>query len=342
MARKKLSFFNRIIFLFNTLFAVGLALSLLLPNLPPESYGIISLLSLLVPPLIIGNLFFILYWIFLGFKKQLFQSFTVLLIAYFIMPVLYKFTGSEGSSTAKKISILTYNVRKFNSNQWLDIDAVDAKIDSFISQQDPDIIALQEYRISDKFTLDYPYAYNSFMNTKARSGLVIFSKFPILDSGTIKHRGFGHNPIYVDLKKDSDTLRIYNFHLASLGLNADQENFGYDDSEKLIKRVSRAFKIQQKQITVLNEHVKQSKFKTIIAGDMNNTAYSWAYKHLKNEFQDTFTEAGKRSGKTFSLKGFPLRIDYIFADKSLRVVQHKNYKIKLSDHFPVMATIEIP
>ena len=49
MAKKKSSFFNKIVFLINTIFAIGLVMAFLLPYLSPKEFGVISLLSLLVP-----------------------------------------------------------------------------------------------------------------------------------------------------------------------------------------------------------------------------------------------------------------------------------------------------
>ena len=72
---------------------------------------------------------------------------------------------------------------------------------------------------------------------------------------------------------------------------------------------------------------------------MNNTAYSWAYKNLKGDFQDSFLESGKGFGKSYNFKGFPLRIDYIFIDKDITILNHKNYGEHYSDHYPVMATV---
>ena len=74
---------------------------------------------------------------------------------------------------------------------------------------------------------------------------------------------------------------------------------------------------------------------------MNNTAYSWAYKHVKGDFKDTFLEAGKGFGKTYEFKKFPLRIDYILVDKRLKILNHNNLTQRFSDHFPVMATVEL-
>ena len=76
-----------------------------------------------------------------------------------------------------------------------------------------------------------------------------------------------------------------------------------------------------------------------MAGDLNNTAYSWAYKNTKNNLQDTFLEAGEGFGTSYKFKGFPLRIDFIFVDQKIKINTHKKYEIKYSDHYPISTTI---
>ena len=74
-------------------------------------------------------------------------------------------------------------------------------------------------------------------------------------------------------------------------------------------------KWQEVQINQILEKFGNKRYPSIITCDMNNTAYSWIYKKTKNDLQDTFLEAGQGFGKTYDLKGFPLRIDYILVDK---------------------------
>ncbi len=347
MAKNKLSFFNRILFLINTLFAVGLLFSLLLPKLAPEQFGFLSLISLVVPIFIILNVFFVLYWIFSGFKKQLLQSFLVLLLSYFFMPQLYKFSDADQDKEVSSLSIMSYNVRKFNMYKWIKTDSIEVSIKNFIKKENPDILVLQEYRNLKNFVLDYPYYINPLLdnysepveNNKHKTDLAIYSKYPIINNGLIKYSKFLASSMFVDIVKNKDTLRVYNFHLASLGVIPDEDYFGYKDSKNLLKGIRHSFKIQQQQIDTLNAHMKTSKYKIILAGDLNNTAYSWAYKNIKNNLQDSFLKAGKGFGKTYKFKIFPLRIDYIFVDKNIQINTHKNYQEKYSDHYPLKATI---
>jgi endonuclease/exonuclease/phosphatase family metal-dependent hydrolase len=62
---------------------------------------------------------------------------------------------------------------------------------------------------------------------------------------------------------------------------------------------------------------------------------------LKSDFNDAFDVAGDGFGRTFSFDFFPLRIDFILADKSLKIVDFHTYDIHYSDHFPISTTLEL-
>ncbi|MEZ4842509.1 MAG: hypothetical protein R2821_13615 [Flavobacteriaceae bacterium] len=189
---KKLSLFNKILFIINTLFAIGLVVSFALPYLEPQTYGVIAIMSLVVPVLILINVFFVIYWILIGFKKQFLQSLIVLIFSYFLQPSIYKFNPT--TSTSKDgITVFSYNVRKFNKYNWLKTTDIDKKIDSFITSLHPDIVAIQEYRVSDN--LNYPSTYNHIIRNQ--SGLVIYSKFPIVNKGYLEYKSGTSRTIFV-------------------------------------------------------------------------------------------------------------------------------------------------
>jgi len=79
-----------------------------------------------------------------------------------------------------------------------------------------------------------------------------------------------------------------------------------------------------------------------VTGDFNNTAFSYVYKEIKgDDLIDAFEEAGNGLGKTYGLRRIPLRIDFILADKSFTVNGFKNYDVKLSDHYPIKASLKL-
>jgi len=342
---KNLSAVNKVIFFINNIIALLFLLSSLASYIKPSTISVAPILSLATPILLFLNIIFLVYWIVFGLKKQFVLSLVVLLISLFVFSTPYKFK-SNISSSENGICIMSYNVRKFNIYNWIDDINIDSKISTFISKVDPDIVLLQEYKENKNFKLIYPNFYhhkNIEIYPKRTitypSGLAIFSKYPIVNKGSVEHKTPYTSIVFADIVKNNDTIRVYNFHLESLGVVPDKDYFGHKDSEKLFKRLKKSFKVQEIEIDILRNHIKACNYRVILAGDMNNIAYSWAYKNLKSNLQDTFLKAGKGFGKTFSLKGFPLRIDHIFVDKSIKIIDHKNYKNRYSDHYPITATV---
>ena len=92
------------------------------------------------------------------------------------------------------------------------------------------------------------------------------------------------------------------------------------------------------QTEVFLEHEKQWKGKKIVAGDFNNTSYSWVYNQISKDKKDAFIEAGKGFGKTFNY-WFPMRIDFILTDENAIINKFNSFSEKNSDHFPIQAKI---
>lgn len=334
---KKLSIINKLFFLINNIFAILLLVGFAVPFISPELFPKLSVLSLAVPVLIIVNIIFAIYWL-IGLKKQFILSATCLLIGFFISTPLYIFYNKNKTAN-NQLSIMNYNVRLFNNYNWINDKDISTKITKFITDEDPGILCIQEHHLSSK--IEYPFKYVKTIKGNSLFGQAIYSKYKIINKGSLDFKNSANNAIFIDLIKDRDTVRIYNIHLQSLGLNVNKENFGQKSSEKLLKRLSNEFVIQQKQIEQITKHKKDCKYPIIICGDLNNTAYSWTYRNLKSTMKDSFIESGKGFGKTFELKQIPLRIDFIFADKAFIFTEHKNYKKNYSDHEPIMAKIGI-
>jgi len=237
------------------------------------------------------------------------------------------------------VRIMSYNVRMFNLYKWIDEKNVDEKIYDFINSKEPDILCIQEFHPSLKKGLKYPYEYIKISNENNHFGHAIFSKFKIVNSGSLNFSNTGNNAIFADIVRNSDTIRVYNIHLESLKLNPNDDYFTQENSEKFKKRVEKAFKIQANQVELIKLHQEKITYKSIICGDFNNTAFSWIYHQLKENKNDAFEVAGKGFGRTFDYK-LPVRIDYILTDDKIEVNNFKTYEVKFSDHFPIMARLK--
>ncbi|NQX85855.1 MAG: endonuclease/exonuclease/phosphatase family protein [Flavobacteriaceae bacterium] len=336
---KKLSFVNKGIYFFNTIAAATLLISFALPYVEPKNFALLSVLSLAVPILLVLNMLFVVYWL-LRLKKQLLLSLIVLLLGHNYLGLLYKFSGSKDIDSDVNINIMSFNVRLFNLYNWIDTPNIENDIVNFIEEVEPDVIAFQEYHPHKNVKLsNYNYKHEVLKGKRVRFGQAIFSKFPIINSGSVEFPTTANNAIFADIVKGNDTIRIYNVHLQSTRIDPNLEQYNTQDSERVLKGVKQAFKMQQTQAEMFLAHKEKSAYKTVICGDFNNTAYSYVYKEICAHMKDAFKEAGNGFGRTFAFKYFPLRIDFILVEEDLMVNGFKTYDYKFSDHFPMVAKV---
>ncbi len=338
---KNLSFFNKIVFFFNSVVAFLLLLSYVLPLIPPKTFSTLSVLSLSVPFLILLNVLFFVYWL-IKIKKQFLLSLIILIVGYLFFGSLYKFSRGKTVASEGNISIMNYNVRLFNIYNWIPEKNVEKKLVNFVKKEKPDILCLQEYRPHENVDLSFmPYRYEKISGKKFKHGQVIFSKYPIINSGSVAFPNTSNNAIYADVIKGKDTIRIYNIHLQSLHIDTNVESLAKEDSEELIKGVGETFKMQQLQTELFLENMKACKYPVLIAGDFNNTAFSYVYREIRGDLKDAFKEAGNGFGRTYNFKFFPVRIDFVLADTNFKVNAFKTYDVEYSDHYPVMAKVSL-
>ncbi|WP_299048612.1 endonuclease/exonuclease/phosphatase family protein [uncultured Polaribacter sp.] len=333
---KKLTLFNKILYVANSIVAVLLLFSYLLPYVSPNVVATFAILSLFVPFLLIINIGFLVYWI-VKLKKQFLTSLVILIIGWFFISPFYKITSKNDASN-NDLKLMSYNVRMFNHWKWTKEKNIPAKIKKFIAENDPDVIAIQENISIKEYELDFKYNYIKKKHKRGRFGAAIYSKYPIVNEGYIEFKNTSNEIIFADILKEKDTIRIYNFHLQSLKISPEKENFGEENSQKLIQNLKEKFTQQAEQVALFLEHEKTWKGKKVICGDFNNTAYSWVYNQISKNKKDAFIEAGKGFGKTFNY-WFPMRIDFILTDATATVNQFKNFSEKYSDHYAIYARV---
>ncbi len=346
---KKLSWFNKLIFIFNIVLTVLTFLAYVLPFLAPKFFPILSVLTLILPLFLILNALFFLYWL-LQLKRQLILSGILLVIGITFINKFYKFSTIDNEKVESDFVVMSYNVRLFNLFNWIPREGVAKDIHTFINDQNPDILCIQEYSENAKVDLRvYKHKFIYMQGNKIKTGQAIFSKFPIINDGNIELPDSDNSIIYADIRKGKDTIRVYDMHLQSIKITPDvneiQENVNAINKQKsqmVMKRISNAFTKQQLQAEILRNHKNECSYPIIMCGDMNNSAFSYVYRSIKGNLNDCFEEAGKGFGETYNFKYYPARIDYIFADKKMKVQHFSNFpEIKNSDHYPIMARLNI-
>ncbi len=347
---KNLSWFNKLMFFLNIVLTVSTFVAYLLPFLAPKLFPFLSVFTLFMPLFFILNGLFFLYWGF-QLKKRMIISGLVLLMGITFFNKYYKFSAKDFPENEKDFTVMSYNVRLLNVFKWLDRDDVPQNILTFINEKNPDILCIQEFSNSANIDLKvYSHKYILMEGNQIKTAQAIFSKFPIINQGNIPFPNSNNNVVFVDIKKGKDIIRVYNMHLQSIKISLDvseldENNINAIDqskSQKLFKRISKAFKQQQQQAELIKEHKKDCPYPIIICGDMNNSAFSYVYRNIKGALKDSFEEAGVGFGATYKFRYYPARIDYIFADASMKVKDFESFsEFENSDHYPIMARLSM-
>jgi endonuclease/exonuclease/phosphatase family metal-dependent hydrolase len=344
---KKMSFISKTMLFFNVVVAVTTLMAYLLPFLAPKWFPFLSVLSLFLPFFLVVNLLFFIYWL-IQFKKYIFVSGLVLLLGITFINKFYNLKPTELPITEKEFTIMSYNVRLFNKFNWNKKANIPTKIAEFVSEKNPDILCVQEYSNLEKTQFsNYKYQHVFKEGKNIIVGNAIFSKYRIIDKGVINFQNSTNNAVYADIIKDKDTLRIYSMHLQSIKISTDIEDeeiqkMNESKTKYIFRKISSAFTKQQEQALLLKQHYTDCKYKKIICGDMNNSAFSFVYRTIKGSMQDAFESNGEGFGKTYNFKYYPARIDYIFADKNIQINSFETLNdFYNSDHFPLISRLEI-
>ncbi|RRQ48906.1 endonuclease [Maribacter algicola] len=334
-----MSFWGKTVYGLNIVFSVGMLLACIAPYTKSAN---LSFLSLPVPVLVISNFLFLLYWLMVK-PKRLWLSFIVLVVGYFSLGSFVQFNTGE-SYDDNALKVMSFNIQGFEGFPRNYDRPIVPEIADFIQKENPDILCFQEFGywgLRNEVFQNYPYSFTNYEVGSEEKGVLmaIYSKYPIINKGDIEFPNSLNGASFVDVLYKKDTLRAYNLHLESLKVRP--RSLKRERSDRLLGRLRNSFAKQQEQADLIREHMKGVSFRKIVCADMNNTQYSYAYQELKQDMEDSFVEKGYGYGRTINFWKFPLRIDFILTDPGIDVLDHKNYSESLSDHEPIMATLQI-
>ncbi|WP_323756710.1 endonuclease/exonuclease/phosphatase family protein [Roseivirga sp.] len=303
----------------------------------PETFKYSALISLGIPFLLIINLVFFLFMLFTRPKRAILPALLLIIGLSFIQST---FSISRTQKSSSSFQVLSYNMMRMNKGN-------EKAMLEWITSNTADIKFFQEFlgRSSVINTISEKGEYNSFVGGYANS-YAIFSKYPILNRGVFYEKQTTNNILFADLKIGKDTLRVYNVHLQSMGIDVDQEVIDQGEFEKKYEKVRRKFQDgsvrRAAQINDLLEHAKECRYPILIAGDFNDIPYGYNYFKVSRKFNNAFEDAGNGFGFTYNGKLPFLRIDNQFYNNQLKVLDFTTLnEIDYSDHFPVVGIYSI-
>jgi Metal-dependent hydrolase len=339
--------------------ATLLLLSYLSMMVNPAKAWYMTGLGLLFVPIAAVNVI-LLFWAI----KRMSKSFLIPLLALlpsliFIGRYLQLSSGGEAPSEAT-VKMVSYNVGRFSLGRKAEFKNAGgnrACMDSvvrFVKKTDADIVCLQEVSLSGEYNVanwlsthfpGYSASYYMFITDKGSYGNVTLSRFPIVGKGKVAFEHSANQAIYSDIKIGEEMVRVYNCHLESynISLSALTKSFGRDSSivKDTEEKMKKSIRIRPQQVEMVMSDIEECPIEAIVAGDFNDNPMSYTYYRLMKRKQDTFVEAGKGFGATYSALWPFIRIDYILLPDSYEAVSCRTPKIKCSDHYPVISEFNV-
>ncbi|MBS1627632.1 MAG: hypothetical protein JSR09_04525 [Bacteroidetes bacterium] len=366
MLATKSTIFKKIILFSGCVYSLIYFLSCLTPYIKPSYSWVFSILALGFPFLFAGMLLLLLLN-FLVLKKYRLVFVVITLLGYQNISTIFSFHPFHKFSNEKKgdFRLLSWNASDFVNTQKSTDTAGNPRhaMLSFIKQTNADIICLEDFSNKNgkgffnvfnyiKDSLGYVYTYFPLSFTyyltemEETYGNVIFSKYPIIDTGKIALPFSEPSEFlsYVDVKIKEKKIRFYTAHLLSLSLHTSstqpvQINLMSRDSSLILhkstlKKLWHFDKLHTQQAITIKQTLNATTIPFVFSADINSVPSTYTYQHLKNGLQDAFLQNGFGIGRTYDSISPTLRIDVVLFNNLLKAVQHKTPVLHLSDHYP--------
>ena len=327
----------------------------------PATFWFVSLVGIFFVPLSVLNLILLL-WAVKRRSKSFLIPLLALLPAFFFVGRYVQSDSDEDriarmSHTGNTLKIVSYNVGRFalDKGEFASRSDCADSVFAFILEQDPDIICLQEFHISDvgnirallrKRMSDYRAEYYMFPTGNGAFGNITLSRIPVKNKGVIKFDGSANLAIYTDYSLHGHDFRVYNCHFESYNISlsgllraiADKGKGIFSETgNKMKKSITR----RPKQVDQVFSDIEKCPLDSFVCGDFNDNPRSYTDYRMTRGRKDAFVEAGEGFGATFATLWPVLRIDYVLFPERFKAVSHEIPRVPYSDHYPVVTEIEL-
>ncbi|MGC3943332.1 MAG: hypothetical protein QM762_02155 [Chryseolinea sp.] len=352
---------------FHVIVAVLLTLLYLTGSIPPTERYNLWFTIFVIPFAMVANTVLLTITTIRRKRSGLFYLIPMVIgVPYLVSTVGIKSYFQREDPSANSFTLFNYNVSNFVVKGKFDPGKPDAATELYdmVLNPETDVQCYQEFinypwsktgnviqRLTD---LNRHFYFSMEPETNhmdySRLGTLIVSKFPIIATGDVLSGPAGFNRVsFVDIVIKSDTVRIVNVHLHSMGLGrfdprvrSHLRDMGRATRTILSKLKEGVFE-RSKEVEELSRFVEASPYPVVCAGDFNDMPYSYTYRYLRRYMKNSFEESGKGFG--FSYNGGTLRvlrIDNQFYTGPVRSIDLRTrYDLPYTDHFPVQGKYEL-
>ncbi|GGG28389.1 endonuclease [Hymenobacter glacieicola] len=284
----------------------------------------------------------------------------------------FRVAPAAAAQTGQVVKVLSANVRIFNVYPQLRDAGLHSSREMvrWVAENPADILCLQEFynepvgtRSQDGnvfHTVDkigrqagrQAFLSKTVTNSAgAEFGMAIFSRYPIVNKGTISFGKLTQNhAMWADIRLPShDTIRVYSFHLQSMSMEEKDIVDSYSSKAGLkqkgvglLRRFKRGAIARHWQVDTLVRRFERCRYPMLLCADLNDVPYSYSYDQLADHFQNAWASVGNGVGSTYNGRLPFVRIDNQFASPQWTVDDYwVHYEIPYSDHFPSTATYRL-
>jgi len=344
--------------------------------LSPGRYWYIAVLGIGFPFIVLTLVLFLFFWLFFKSRWAILPLLTLLVgwTQVHALFGLHLFSSFRMKKPEGALRIMQWNVSRLDQmNLKRPGGTFRQSIFDYIMKMDPDVLCMEEFLESNNprafsenipyvtNTLQYPYHFfardHRRLNGVYEHGVIIFSRYPILDTLRIRYSGpdsskTGESLIHVDIEVKGQRIRVFATHLQSLRFDgsdysamktiAKVEDGVMDKSKGILKKFKLAYFLRSGQAELVRREKDASPYPTVLCGDFNDVPNSFTYSRIKGDDNDAFLASGFGIGRTYASLSPTLRIDYILTGKKLKIIQFKKAVLRYSDHYPLVVDIKLP
>ncbi|MEJ1239558.1 hypothetical protein WBG78_15585 [Chryseolinea sp. T2] len=352
---------------FHIIVAVLLSLLYLTGSIPPTERYNIWITIFLIPFAMVTNTILLVITAIRRIRSGLFYLVPMVIgFPYMVSTIGVKSYFQQADPSATSFTLLDYNLSNFHMKGEFSQQKLDSATELYdmVLNPETDVQCYQEFmnypwsktgniiqRLTELnrnfyFSMDPDARYADW----ARAGTLIVSKFPIIARGDVLEGTAGFNRVsYVDIVVQSDTVRIVNVHLHSMGLGRfdPRERSRLKDMGRatgiILRKLKEGVFERSNQAQQLSRFVENSPYPVVCAGDYNDMPYAYTYRYLRKYMKNAFEESGRGFGFTYNGGTLRvLRIDNQFYRGPLRSIELKTrYDLPYTDHFPVQGKYEL-
>ena len=323
----------------------GVTLATAIGSLIPSQFipGV-SILSLLLPLLVVPHLIAFIFWIRFKPRKSSTNLFGLALIAF---PLMAQWPFARAcESSGDEVKVASYNVRAF----YQTTNAAQ-EIGNWAQKASIDILCMQEIRRSAAGPLAKEYPYRVYAPERRNYSVAIYSKYPIIKHSPLVYtsltaQGYARTSAqYADVVLPYDTVRILNVHLSSTGLQ-DQDMEAVHSRDELLEtgqfvlsKLASTDRNRGLQANHIVEWVQKSPHPVILTGDFNGAPGGNLYWRLLRHLQDPYILDGYGTMGSFeplARRGLFFKIDWTMHSPELHSKGQFIENITLSDHRPLV------